>query len=178
MMNMYSSQKNEFQAIKEFWSAPIFTEFDYHEQRDSGNDISWLIEYIEKLQAEVNTLRDMSKFRGRKVIRLKDELRKQSEFYEGLLQDNEKEIKSLKDKLSTKEVVEKATNSLIREQSRKIKHLFPLEDVAGYGQLCDKVLKYEKALKDILEHEKKSDGVSVWVYGCVKEALGGEVNDN
>ncbi|MEB6550159.1 hypothetical protein MXL46_13775 [Heyndrickxia sporothermodurans] len=34
----------------------------------------------------------------------------------------------------------KISDEIVKEQSKKIKHLFPLENIVGYGQLCDKVL--------------------------------------
>ncbi|MBL5783370.1 hypothetical protein [Heyndrickxia sporothermodurans] len=35
----------------------------------------------------------------------------------------------------------KISDEIVKEQSKKIKHLFPLENIVGYGQLCDKVLE-------------------------------------
>lgn len=35
----------------------------------------------------------------------------------------------------------KAVDEFVKEQSKKVKHLFPLENTVGYGQLCDKVLE-------------------------------------
>lgn len=35
----------------------------------------------------------------------------------------------------------KVVDEYVKEQSKKVKHLFPLENTAGYGQLCDMVLK-------------------------------------
>ena len=40
----------------------------------------------------------------------------------------------------------KASDELVREQSKKVKHLFPLETTAGYGQLCDKVIEQQKEI--------------------------------
>lgn len=65
----------------------------------------------------------------------------------GLVEENEK----LKEKISMNERMQKFTNAHIKEQSKKVKHLFPLENTAGYGQLCDKLLQYEKVLKDIIK---------------------------
>jgi hypothetical protein len=35
----------------------------------------------------------------------------------------------------------KVSDELVKEQSKQVKHLFPLENTVGYGQLCDKVLE-------------------------------------
>ncbi|MGE8079046.1 hypothetical protein [Peribacillus loiseleuriae] len=35
----------------------------------------------------------------------------------------------------------KVSDEYVKEQSKKVKHLFPLENTVGYGQLCDKVLE-------------------------------------
>jgi hypothetical protein len=35
----------------------------------------------------------------------------------------------------------KVVDEHVKEQSKKVKHIFPLENTVGYGQLCDKVLE-------------------------------------
>lgn len=50
-------KKDEFELIKKYWLAPIFTEFPYSEQRDAGNDIEWLIGEVEKLRSQISELR-------------------------------------------------------------------------------------------------------------------------
>lgn len=49
----------------------------------------------------------------------------------------------------------KASDEIVREQAKKVKHLFPLENTAGYGQLCDLVVKLSKEnaeMKEIVNH--------------------------
>lgn len=56
-------------------------------------------------------------------------------------------IKCLEDEVELlKETVRiyKQSDELVKEQSRKVKHLFPLENTVGYGQLVDKVLELEE----------------------------------
>lgn len=43
--------------------------------------------------------------------------------------------------------VYKVTDEFVREQSKKVKHLFSLDNVAGYGQLCDLVVEQDKEIK-------------------------------
>ncbi|MEK3955650.1 hypothetical protein [Psychrobacillus sp. FSL K6-1464] len=37
----------------------------------------------------------------------------------------------------------------VSKEAKKVKHLFPLENTAGYGQLCDMLLAYEQTLAEI-----------------------------
>ena len=53
------------------------------------------------------------------------------------------EVERLKNQIH----VYKVTDEFVREQSKKVKHLFPLENVAGYGQLCDLVVVQDKEIK-------------------------------
>jgi hypothetical protein len=62
----------------------------------------------------------------------------------------QKEIEQLKEKLQVKEILDKNTKVIIRQYAKKVKHLFPLENMAGYGQLCELVLHFEKALEEII----------------------------
>lgn len=103
-----------------------------------------------------------------------DDLQGQISWYIHWGSEQQKEIQELRDKISFKETTMIATNSLIREQSKKVKHLFPLENVAGYGQLCDKVLLFEETLKKIIKYYDHEDTgeLDVYVYACVKESLG------
>lgn len=71
-------------------------------------------------------------------------------------------IIELKDKLKYKENLDKNVKVIVRDQAKKVKHLFPLENTAGYGQLCDKLLKFEKALKFYADKEN---------YECVDDRL-------
>ena len=45
----------------------------------------------------------------------------------------------------------KVVDEHVKEQSKKVKHLFPLENTAGYGQLCDKVLELERKIEALSE---------------------------
>lgn len=58
-------------------------------------------------------------------------------------------ITELKEKLKYKEILDKNVKSLVNDQAKKVKRLFPLENTPGYGQLCDKVLEYEKIIHTI-----------------------------
>lgn len=54
-----------------------------------------------------------------------------------LLNEQRKEIEHLKETLR----IYKVSDAFVKEQSKKVKHLFPLENTVGYGQLCDKVIE-------------------------------------
>lgn len=54
----------------------------------------------------------------------------------------------------------KVSDELVKEQSKKVKHLFPLENTVGYGQLCDKVLELS---------EEKSFFVKAYTEKIMKE---------
>ena len=58
------------------------------------------------------------------------------------LEEQQKEIDYLKETVG----IYKASDELVREQSKKVKYLFPLETTAGYGQLCDKVIEQQKEI--------------------------------
>jgi FtsZ-binding cell division protein ZapB len=78
----------------------------------------------------------------------------------GFIDKNEElneEIVQLKEKLQAKEMLDKNVKILVRQQAKKVKHLFPLENIAGYGQLCDKVLEQEKEI-EYLQNELKKFG--------------------
>jgi hypothetical protein len=55
----------------------------------------------------------------------------------------------------------KVSDEIVKDQSKKVKHLFPMENTAGYGQLCDLVLSLERRLQNqeeftsFLEHENQ-----------------------
>ncbi|MFS0784757.1 hypothetical protein [Bacillus sp. 1P06AnD] len=53
------------------------------------------------------------------------------------LSEQQKEIEHLKETVRVYKVCDEFT----KEHSKKVKHLFPLENTVGYGQLCDKVLE-------------------------------------
>ena len=77
----------------------------------------------------------------------------------------QKEIEKLQDTIRFKKNVDKATNSLIKEQSKKVKHLFPLENTAGYGQLCDKVLELTAENSDLrLENHRFKKNADNYKY--------------
>lgn len=59
----------------------------------------------------------------------------------------QKQIEYYEDKVRIYNVVDE----FVKEQSRKIKHLFPLENIVGYGQLCDKVLELERKVGELSE---------------------------
>ncbi|MGG3803144.1 hypothetical protein [Metabacillus fastidiosus] len=52
------------------------------------------------------------------------------------LTEYEQEIERLNETVR----IYKVSDEFVKEQSKKVKHLFPLENTVGYGQLCDKVL--------------------------------------
>jgi hypothetical protein len=54
----------------------------------------------------------------------------------------------------------KVSDDIVKEQSKKVKHLFPLENTVGYGQLCDKVLELS---------EEKSFFVKAYTEKIMKE---------
>lgn len=61
-----------------------------------------------------------------------------------------KELKNVVNEIDyLKETVRiyKVCDELTREHSKKVKHVFPLENTAGYGQLCDKVVEQEKEIE-------------------------------
>ncbi|MFY0519359.1 hypothetical protein ACOMCU_16250 [Lysinibacillus sp. UGB7] len=43
----------------------------------------------------------------------------------------------------------KVVDELLKDERKKVKHIFPLENTAGYGQLCDKVVAYDNVLGEI-----------------------------
>ncbi|MGE7114747.1 hypothetical protein [Lysinibacillus sp. NPDC047702] len=82
--------------------------------------------------------------------------------------------------------VYKVTDEFVREQSKKVKHFFPLENVAGYGQLCDLVVEQEK--KMILLREVVKEFIDYWattndarplleIVTDARQALGGEADE-
>lgn len=62
----------------------------------------------------------------------------------------QKEIEQLKEKLQAKDMLIRNEKTIVRQHAKKVKHLFPLERTAGYGQLCELVLHFEKALEEII----------------------------
>lgn len=88
------------------------------------------------------------------IVGLSNDIRELNEIVTDRTNDiihQQKEIEQLKEKLQAKELLDKNTKTIIKQYAKKVKHLFPLENTAGYGQLCDLVLRFEKALKEIQE---------------------------
>ena len=63
-----------------------------------------------------------------------------------IIDKQQKEIEQLKDELELKEIFEKGVKVLMKDFSKKVEHLFPLEDNIWYGKLCDKVLEQQKII--------------------------------
>ncbi|ARK32145.1 hypothetical protein [Halalkalibacter krulwichiae] len=90
-----------------------------------------------------------------RIQKAKDELIEWISMHDGIvpsedLPEYEKEIEERQWFIKQAEKVEeleetvriyKLSDELVKEQSNKVKHLFPLENTVGYGQLCDKVLE-------------------------------------
>lgn len=73
----------------------------------------------------------------------------------------------------------KVVDGFVKEESKKVKHIFPLENTAGYGQLCDKVVAYEKAFKAVESALKGFAQVTgdKRFTTCVKKAKDAYLND-
>lgn len=62
----------------------------------------------------------------------------------------------------------KVVDGFIKKESKKVKHIFPLENTAGYGQLCDKVIELtdnsiplEKVYQECISAWKEATGEKV-----------------
>ncbi|MGE6379572.1 hypothetical protein [Peribacillus muralis] len=62
-----------------------------------------------------------------------------------VVEEQQMEIEQLKETLR----ICKLSDELVKEQSRRVKHLFPFENTAGYGQLCDRVLAHQKDYEEL-----------------------------
>lgn len=54
----------------------------------------------------------------------------------------------------------KLSDEHVREQAEKVRYLFPLENIPGYGQLCDKVLELTKEHPSSLPTETKQEALT------------------
>ena len=72
---------------------------------------------------------------------LREDVAFEEKAYERLREEN--------GRLKNKERIYDIADKYVIEQSKKVKHLFPQENRAGYGQLCDKILELENELKGI-----------------------------
>lgn len=54
----------------------------------------------------------------------------------------------------------KLSDEHVREQAKKVRHLFPLDNIPGYGQLCDKVLELSGEQSPSLPLETESEALT------------------
>lgn len=59
------------------------------------------------------------------------------------LSELQNEVEHLKKTVNIYELVD----DYVKKQSERVRHLFPLENTVGYGQLCDKVLELDSSLR-------------------------------
>lgn len=83
-------------------------------------------------------------------------------------------VKHLQEWKEAKERMDSALNVHVKTQSKKVKHLFPLENTAGYGQLCDMVLKQQKRIEELEATAKRQVQETANYY----ENLIAEINMN
>lgn len=74
--------EKRLQKIKEYWLAPIFMEFEYHQKRDHTNDIEWLISEVERLQAEKENENNMVWKLSDTIIKLRQKLQEYDQWFE------------------------------------------------------------------------------------------------
>jgi aspartate oxidase len=55
-------------------------------------------------------------------------------------------ILKLQEKIERMETLQKNCDSLTRHFAKDVKHLFPLENTPGYGQLCERVLEQKEEI--------------------------------
>lgn len=61
-------------------------------------------------------------------------------------------ILQLQEKIERMELLQKNCDALTRHFAKDVKHLFPLENMPGYGQLCERVLEQKEEIDRLRFH--------------------------
>lgn len=108
--------------------------------KTEGKEIFNLLE-IEDWKQQLLQAEEFDLFFDKHTVKqMVQKLEEQEEVIYGL-QETLRQEQQLNQKYEEKLRIYKLSDELVKEQSKKVKHLFPLENTVGYGQLCEKVLE-------------------------------------
>ena len=71
-----------------------------------------------------------------------------------LVKQNLDAVKEI-ERLNNQICVYKVVDEFVKEQAKKVKHLFPLENTPGYGQLCDLVVEQVQQIESLQKENER-----------------------